>query len=760
MDRNNIHSNDSNLKKILFRNAFPFFGLGSLIWFLIRVIPKPSRASYPCMRIAAPMASSFVLLVLGLTGTIFTFKRMKDAFSKSSYFNASIFFIIAFIFSIFTFTQSSITSVANVEQFDEIVIPNYPIGEAKGINPGRVVWIWNPDATNENCTNSYNGDSVGDDNDDGWFLDKNNDQGKIDQMLSESIRKLTGESSDFDSWLALFTYFNQNKYGRDEGYKPGKKLFIKINATSSWGKGSSSGNITYDNKKVENSYYAIAETSPHLILSLLRQLVNIYGVRQEDISVGDPMRHLYNHCYNKWHSEFPNIHYIANEGGNGREQAIPTDDYIIKYSDVGSELGYSSDKIYTVMNEANYIINVPSMKAHGLAGVTLFAKNHFGSQTRNSASHLHPGLVALANGSPFRTDSSIYRVQVDLMGHEKCGSNQVLFLLDALWSGSEAVDPPTKWDINPFNGDWTSSIFVSQDMVAIESVAFDFLYSEYDGSTNEQLVQKVNYPHMKGTTDYLRQAASSNYWPEGFIYDPEQDGIPIPSLGVNEHWNNPIDKKYSRNLGTGEGIELVFNDRVPVELSSFIAFINGHTILLNWTTITEINSYGFEIERNNMQEVGNQNFEWKKIGFVHGHGTSNSPKHYSFIDDDIKSGRYKYRLKQIDCDGSIDYSDIVEVEVGFPSKYELLQNYPNPFNPITIIKYSIPAPLKISIGETLVQLKIFDTQGSEIATLVNKEQPAGNYSIEFNGSTLPSGVYFYQLKSGEFVQMKKMVLMK
>jgi len=197
------------------------------------------------------------------------------------------------------------------------------------------------------------------------------------------------------------------------------------------------------------------------------------------------------------------------------------------------------DKIYSVMYEADYLINVPILKAHARAGIILFAKNHFGSHTREDAEYLHEGLVAPYNYiGPIQTDSNIYRVQVDLMGHEKFGGNQVIFLLDARWSGSEAVNPPTKWGMEPFNGDWTSSIFLSQNLVAIELVAFDFLYAEYDGSFTEFFAQKVNYPHMNGTTDYLRQAALFDYWPDGFIYDPENDGIPISSLGVNEHWNN------------------------------------------------------------------------------------------------------------------------------------------------------------------------------------------------------------------------------
>jgi hypothetical protein len=521
------------------------------------------------MRIAAPMASSFVLWFIGLSATVFSFKKMKAAFRESSYTYMAVFMLLTIASLFFTLNQGRIDSFAeenniyNIkslpDSLKETVTPNYPIGEAKGINPGAVVWVWNPDATNENCKNKYYGNegTPADDNDDGWFLNKNNDQVVIDSMLSSGLKALTNQPTDSSAWNAIFSYFNLNKYGKEAGYSDSEKIFIKINATSAW-----LGNINANGDHIRNQFYGLVETSPQVILSLLRQLVNIYGVPEENISVGDPLKNIYNNSYNLWHIEFPNVHYVGYDGnaaGEGREKVIPTTNKVIFYSDKGNVMGSAvSDKIYTVMDEADYLINVPSMKAHALAGITTFAKNHFGSHTREHAVHLHAGLVTHQDGYPIRYDSSMYRVQVDLMGHKKLGGNQVLFLLDALWSGGEAVDPPIKWDLEPFNYDWTSSLFLSQDMVAIESVAFDFMYSEYDGTYNSHWYPKVYFPHMKGTTDYLRQAASSVYWPADLTYDPENDGTPINSLGVNEHWNNPIDKQYTRNLSTGEGINLIF----------------------------------------------------------------------------------------------------------------------------------------------------------------------------------------------------------
>jgi hypothetical protein len=187
---------------------------------------------------------------------------------------------------------------------------------------------------------------------------------------------------------------------------------------------------------------------------------------------------------------------------------------------------------------------------------------------------------------------------------------------------------------------------------------------------------------------------------------------------------------------------------LPVELTSFTAKVINCNVRLEWITSTEVDNYGFEI----LRSVQN-NSVWKNIGFVEGHGNSNSPKHYSFIDDNVTGGsKFKYRLKQIDTDGDYEYSEIVEIEI-LPSNFSLDQNYPNPLNPTTNIGFQIA-----QFG--FVSLKLFDILGNEVATLVNEEKPAGNYKVEFSAAGLPSGIYFYRLQSGPFVQTKKMILMK
>ena len=191
---------------------------------------------------------------------------------------------------------------------------------------------------------------------------------------------------------------------------------------------------------------------------------------------------------------------------------------------------------------------------------------------------------------------------------------------------------------------------------------------------------------------------------------------------------------------------------VPVELVSFTAEAKSGKVVLNWQTATEVNNYGFEVERQvgSMQStVGN----WTKIGFVDGHGNSNSPKRYNFTDSNPTGGTtFSYRLKQIDNDGTYEYSDIVEVEF-VPTEFVLFQNYPNPFNPTTKIKYSIPK-------ESNVTIKVFDILGEEVMTLVNEKQEAGSYDVDFDGSNLVSGIYIYQMQAGEFSNTKKMLIIK
>ena len=197
----------------------------------------------------------------------------------------------------------------------------------------------------------------------------------------------------------------------------------------------------------------------------------------------------------------------------------------------------------------------------------------------------------------------------------------------------------------------------------------------------------------------------------------------------------------------------IASDIVPVELTSFTATVQRNSVSLNWQTATETNNSGFELQRSEMSNVKSQT-DWQVIGFVPGFGTTTEPKSYSFIDENLSVGNYQYRLKQIDFDGSFEYSNTVEVEISSPTEFSLEQNYPNPFNPSTNIQYTISR-------RQFVTIKIFNSLGEEIETLVNEFQDAGVHSeLYILHSTLPSGVYYYQLNAGGQVLTRKMILMK
>jgi hypothetical protein len=197
---------------------------------------------------------------------------------------------------------------------------------------------------------------------------------------------------------------------------------------------------------------------------------------------------------------------------------------------------------------------------------------------------------------------------------------------------------------------------------------------------------------------------------------------------------------------------------VPVELVSFSASLVANVVTLNWSTATELNNHGFEIERSTDKgNLPDGKAGWRTIGFREGKGTTSEPQQYYYSDklSDIVSSELYYRLKQIDFNGSFKYFPNafgIEVEIT-PSVFSLSQNYPNPFNPVTKIEYSIPQSSNVIIN-------VYDILGNEIETLVNEKKPAGNYKVEFTAAELPSGVYFYKLQAGEYIEIKKMVLMK
>ncbi len=504
--------------------VFPIAGLVSLIWFLIRVLPKPSRATYPCQRVAFPLASGFVAWILGLGAWAVAFRKAKVSFARRRY----VIGLVCLALSVGALWL--VVSISSDERaLAEPHAANEPMGVGQGIYPGRVVWVHDPEATDW--------DGPGDGHP---WESSHTSLPRVSGMISRSIQELTGADSDAGAWEKLFKYFNKKRGKGNAGYKKGEKIVIKVNFVGFiW----THGGVNGDNYSLE-SKKDYMNTSPQMLIALLRQLVRTVGVKESDIAIFDSLAYFSNEYYDIFRKEFPNLRCIDHAGKFGRiksrQSSVP-----LYWS--SKPKGNKQDYAPACFAEADYIINFANLKAHTGAGVTLCAKNHYGSLVRWPA---QKGYFDMHKNA-FAKEEGIYRPLVDLMGHSHIGGKTVLYLIDGLYCGIHPIDMdkgPRRWKSEPFNGDWTSSLLASQDPVAIDSVGFDFLREEYE-----------EHPRKGGVDDYLHEAALANKPPSGTFYDPDHSGNVnrLASLGVHEHWNNPKDKKYSRNLGTGKGIELV-----------------------------------------------------------------------------------------------------------------------------------------------------------------------------------------------------------
>ncbi|MCX7848063.1 MAG: PKD domain-containing protein [bacterium] len=411
--------------------------------------------------------------------------------------------------------------------------PTNPMGVARGIFPGRVVWDYDPLACrwDGRFTNESGGWIPGN----YWWLTNYTDQARVDAMVSRCIRWLTGATNDAQAWRAMFVYFNADRGLGSNGYVHGEGVSITPNFVNCW---SWVGN-PYGDKP--NQYYR-AMTTRQVVLSVLRQLVYQAGVPQEDITLY--CDHVLSHfLYEYFTNEFPRVRYADRLGKFGREQN--TNDY-------GHPIYPSNGILATdwpahTLTRSKYAINVANLKSHeaALPGSsaefpTLCAKNHFGSLV-DGAGVYHPHIEATnAYGT--------YHILPDLMEHKKIGGHTLLYVLDGLYGGLDHWDSvPKRWCMEPFRTNWPASILMSLDGVAIDSVGTDFLVYER---------MQQNDPLSGSIDSYLHEAALITNPPSGIVYDPDADGPPERSLGVHEHWTDATRRWYSRNLGLDRGIEL------------------------------------------------------------------------------------------------------------------------------------------------------------------------------------------------------------
>jgi hypothetical protein len=546
--RNEGHHKRINILLLL---LFPLLGLLSLIWFLLRVIPKPSRATYPCQRVAFPLASGFIVWITGLVGSTLAYRKARKLFLLSRRFAA----LICIIVSV-SFIWLSLTTSDKKLQAADPVVANQPIGVGKGVHPGRVAWIHDANAA------TWTGKDGDNNKQPYWFDNTSTNPQVVSEMMSKSLRILAGADSDAAAWDAIFRNFNEQMGRGNVGYQPGEKIGIKVNFVLEM--------TTYNGIK-SSSYMDQIDCSPQLTIALLKQLTDVVGVASGDISIGDPSACMPNYWYDMVVSKCPGVVYLTRSDSNpsilyGRTPVTYDTSAPFYWSEPdpsrfkagnGSGLGNATqpvtqtDYVPTQYSQATYFINFAILKSHTQNGITATAKNLFGALRKPDA----PGYYSLHQSRAQENSSTgQYRCLVDLVGHPKLGGKTLLCLIDGLYGGRGWDSCPKRWTIPPFNNNWPSSIFLSQDPVAIDSVAYDFLRSQWTNSNYNNDYDA--YPQRPGTEDYLHEEALANNPPSGTFYDPNHDGG-LKSLGVHENWNNDIAKQYSRNLGTGDGIELV-----------------------------------------------------------------------------------------------------------------------------------------------------------------------------------------------------------
>lgn len=291
------------------------------------------------------------------------------------------------------------------------------------------------------------------------------------------------------------------------------------------------------------------------------------------------------------------------------------------------------------------------------------------------------------------------------------------------------------------------SFGITKSSVNVTSAPIKYSDSLYTLNTTYLVVLK--YQFGPGTTD-----DSASLFINPVLTGPEP--LPVVSQGLLSSGTDPSAlKTFNLRQGSGtaapelviDGIRVTksWSQILPVELTSFTASVVNNGVRLNWSTATELNNKGFEIEK----RTGSSS--WSSIAFINGKGTTSENQNYAYTDK-TSNGKYQYRLKQVDFNGNFEYSKAVEVDF-FSSSYSLNQNYPNPFNPSTEISFNVPKS-----GNVI--LKVYNLIGQEVKTLVNGMVEAGAHSVKFNAAGLNSGLYFYKLETESFSQVKKMTLMK
>lgn len=397
--------------------------------------------------------------------------------------------------------------------YDGIFLQHEPMGTGVGVMPGRVVWAHDP------TTVDWDGSGY-------WWELSHFDEPAIQKLVDESIAQLGGKSTAKAGWQALFTYKSKG------GYRVGEKIAIKANIN---------GSAVMDDDTSGRT--AMSYTNPVLLKALLTSLVKDAGVSPADITVYDVSRlfpdYMVELCTQ---GDLQGVNFVGRNNGVADESAP-----IIWSQEFSGRVNY----LPTCVTEAKYIINLANLKGHSY-GITLCGKNHFGIFINGNA--MRPPEGANLHQWLTRNEMGIYSPLADLMTNADLGGKTVLYMLDALIcapsEGASITKENATWQQEPFDGAFTASVFVSQDPVAIDSVGADFL-------SNEPTVTQYNRAAASANNEnYLHESGLVGSAPSGTAYTDSRGRV-VTNLGVHEHWNNSTEKKYSRNLGKNEGIELV-----------------------------------------------------------------------------------------------------------------------------------------------------------------------------------------------------------
>ena len=538
-----------NKKNVVLKICFPLLGLVALVWFVIRVVPKPTRIEYPCQQVAAPLAFSFVAFISSTLVGVGVWKRFCRLWHSRRFYGGLTVLVVGALVSGILYVMSvdhslmaqvirqQIDNGTDMGRFTPTDAPNTPMGVAKGNHPGRVAWAHDPQAA------AWDGKR-------GLYSDAgNNSQTRVDDMMEGVIMALTRQKTIDKAWEELFHTFNYKKGKGAVGYKKGEKIAIKINLNDNGGSN-------------------IIDATPQSVYALLHQLVDDMKVPQHCITVYDAQRRGISAVYEYVQPLYPNVHY-QHWGG-----FVPD---VIHYSSEITDAGAMS--LARAAYEADYMINMALMKRHseptdqwrdssGQTAITSTGKNQFGSLANVPPLHL-----SIRDWSSFR-GMGTYNCIVDLMAHERLGGNTLVYLVDAMYVNPKHNGRAVRFKRAPFNNGWTSSFLASNDEVAIESVVLDFIYSEL--------------PLCANADNFLHEAANIGNPPSGITYV----GKSLGSLGVHEHWNNPEQRMYSRNLGMGKGIELyrvrLDEHRPAIEY----AYLDGSTLAYKTSYADEVRLNG------------------------------------------------------------------------------------------------------------------------------------------------------------------------